>query len=756
MKRRLRITVRGLVQGVGFRPYVYRLATSLGLSGLVRNDLGGATVEVEGDLELVKTFQRRLTAELPPLAAVWDTESEAMEPAGVAGFSIVDSQASGIVEAAVLPDIATCPDCAREILDPRDRRHRYAFTNCTNCGPRYTIIRCLPYDRSNTSMSAFSMCPLCQREYDDPSDRRFHAQPNACPVCGPRLQLVDRRGKESPGDPIAEAARALRKGLVVAVKGLGGFHLAVDAAQEDAVAMLRARKHRWEKPLGVMAAGLDSVGVFAVLDDAAASLLLSPQKPIVLLPKREPFPLAEGVSPRNRKVGVMLPYTPVHILLMQHGFAAIVLTSGNLSEEPIACEHQDAFQRLGGIADLFLIHDRDILTRCDDSVVSSTPQGPRVVRRSRGMVPAPLPLPVRAPHLAAVGGELTNALCLTRGTQAFMSQHIGDLHGRPAMEFFRETYRKMAALLRIEPELVAHDMHPDYLSTVWAREESGIPTRAVQHHHAHVLACMAEHGFTEPVLGLAMDGAGYGPDGTTWGAEALLVTGASFQRVGRFRYVPLPGGDQAAREPWRMALAYVHLLNRRAPEQLVGMAGTEEKVTTLTRLLTMPGRFPVASSCGRLFDAVAAVTGLRGQNRYEGQAPMELEAAAHALRPLSPAPPYTASIQRDADCWIVAQEDLFQGVLDDIDRGIALAEISMRFHVSLAHTLASLACTICKESAVGSVALTGGCFQNEILSSLTARLLEEAGLDVLEHRNVPAGDGGIALGQAMAAALERA
>ncbi len=756
MRSRLRLTVRGLVQGVGFRPYVYRLATSLGLAGLVRNDLRGATIEVEGDLDRLQTFRRRLTIELPPLAAVWHVVAEELEPANLTGFSIVTSQSSGAVEAGILPDIATCPDCAREIVNPEDRRHGYPFTNCTNCGPRYTILRRLPYDRPNTSMSAFTMCPLCQHEYDDPSDRRFHAQPNACPVCGPRLRLVDQISGTVPGDPILEAARALRSGLVVAVKGLGGFHLAVDATQEPAVAALRERKHRWEKPMAVMAPDLESIRSFALLHDAAEALLVSPQKPIVLLPKRQPFPLADGVSPRNRRVGVMLPYTPLHILLMQHGFIAIVLTSGNLSEEPIACEHQDAFRRLGGIADLFLVHERDIVTRCDDSVVSDTARGPKVLRRSRGMVPGPLPLPIEALPLAAVGAELNNTFCLARGTQAFMSQHIGDLQGRAAMEFFRETFRKMTGVLQIDPELVAHDLHPDYLSTVWALEESGLPTLAVQHHHAHVLGCMAEHGVTETVLGLAMDGAGYGLDGTTWGAEALLVTGGSFQRVGRFRYVPLPGGDQAAREPWRMALTYLQLVDRRPPSRLIQMARSQQEVAAIANLLEIPGRFPVASSCGRLFDAVAAITGVRGENHYEGQAPMELEAVAGVPRPLRHAPPYSAGIHREGDCWVVAQEELFQGVLDDLDRGIGPAEVSMRFHVSLAHALASLALAVCRESAIGTVALTGGCFHNEILSTLAAELLEQAGLRVLEHRNVPAGDGGIALGQAMAAALARA
>ncbi len=753
MKRRLRLTVRGMVQGVGFRPYVYRLATSMGLTGHVRNDLKGATIEIEGDAQPLQSFQENVAVQLPPLASIWDLTVEKVEPVGDDDFRILESRASGNVEAAVLPDIATCSECAGEILSPDDRRRLYAFTNCTNCGPRYTILRRLPYDRPNTSMSVFTMCPLCRREYDDPRNRRFHAQPNACPVCGPHLSLLDRDGNMVPGEPIEEAARSIADGQVVAVKGLGGFHLAVDATSERAVALLRERKHRWEKPMAVMAPDIESVARFALLEEPARQLLASPQKPIVLLPKRHPFPLAEGVSPRNAKIGVMLPYTPLHILLMRHGFLAIVLTSGNLSEEPIAYENKEAMERLGPIADVFLVHNRDIVTRCDDSVISATPRGPVVLRRSRGMVPSPLPLPVSCPPLLAVGGELKNAVCLARDTQAFVSQHIGDLQGRAAMQSFRETIRKMEEVLQIEPRLVVHDLHPDYRSTVWAHEESGLPTLAIQHHHAHTLACMAEHGLTRPVIGLTMDGAGYGSDGTTWGGEALLVNGATFERLGRFTYIALPGGDQAAREPWRTALSYVHLLGHRPPHVLARMAGDVQKLDAIMELLGKPNRFPQASSCGRLFDAVAALTGLRGYNRYEAQAPMELESIAPASRPMSRVPPYSATIREENGCWVLAQQELVQGVLDDLGRGLDRGEVSWRFHVALAHALANLALRVSGQSGIGTVALTGGCFHNEILALLVAERLELRGLEVLEHHNVPAGDGGEALGQAFAGAL---
>ncbi len=752
--RRLRLSIHGMVQGVGFRPYVYRLAQSTGLSGYVRNDLGGATVEVQGDSAAVDAFVNRLPEELPPLAAIWDVTAEELSPTLEHVFRIVPSHSEGRTEAVVVPDMGTCADCAREVVEPHDRRYEYPFTNCTNCGPRYTILQCLPYDRPNTSMSSFTMCQLCQREYDDPSDRRFHAQPNACPTCGPQLCLSDRTGAPLPGDPLREAARALHSGSVVAVKGLGGFHLAVDATNPRAVRTLRERKHRWEKPMAVMAPNLVAVRRFAVADKDAEMLLLSAQKPIVLLRKVQPFPLAEDVSPRNRKVGVMLPYTPLHLLLMRHGFLAIVLTSGNLSEEPIACENEEAFHRLGQIADLFLLHDRNIVTRCDDSVVSVTPGGPMVMRRSRGMVPAPLPLPTIAPPLLAVGGELKNAVCLARGTQAFMSQHIGDLHGRAAMTFFRETIEKLTNVLQIRPELVVHDLHPDYLSTVWAKEESGLPTWGVQHHHAHVLSCLAENGTLAPAVGLAMDGAGYGEDGTTWGAEALLVRGSLYERVGRFTHVVLPGGDRAAKEPWRMAIAYLHLLGLPPADSLAKLAGGKEKIEAIWGLLDEPARFPVASSCGRLFDAVAALTGVRGHNRYEGQAPMELEAVAVAPSSLPSQPPYRATLSESSGGWVVAQEELVLGVLHDIERGRDLAEISWRFHVSLAYTLASLAASVCEQTGIGTVALTGGCFHNEILSWHVANLLKPAGLTVLVHRNVPAGDGGEALGQAVAGALQ--
>jgi hydrogenase maturation protein HypF len=742
-----------MVQGVGFRPYVYRLARSFALTGMVRNDMAGACIEVEGDAARLEAFIDALLRQPPPLASLWSVECEEIELAGSDTFSIITSNAEGVAEAPVLPDSGTCDDCRREIVSPSDRRYGYPFTNCTNCGPRYTILEQLPYDRPNTSMSSFVMCPLCQREYDDPSDRRFHAQPNACGRCGPRLSLVGRTGDALAGDPIEEAARALRQGKVVAVKGLGGFHLAADATDQRAVSLLRERKHRWEKPMAVMAPDLQSVRRFARVDGAAEALLVSPQKPIVLLPKTRPFPLAEGVSPRNAKIGVMLPYTPLHVLLTGEGFLALVLTSGNLSEEPISYRNDEALERLGGIADLFLLHDREIVTRCDDSVVSSTPRGPVVLRRSRGMVPAPLPLPAEALPLLAVGGELKSTVCLARGTQAFMSQHIGDLHGRAAMAFFRETVRKLGGVLRLRPELVVHDLHPDYLSTVWAREESGLPTLSVQHHHAHVLACMAEHGLTEPVVGLAMDGAGYGSDGTTWGAEALLVQGASFQRLGRFRHVALPGGDRAAREPWRMALSYLHLLGHPPLDLLAGMAGGREKVDAIAALLQTSKKLPVASSCGRLFDAVAALLGVRGRNNYEGQAPMELEAAAGDAPCSWSDPPYVADLAEQDGCWIVAQEQLVDGVLEDVRRGRSNAEASRNFHAALANALSCLAVRVCEQTGVRTVALTGGCFHNELLSAAVAELLRRARIMVLEHRNVPAGDGGIALGQALAGAL---
>jgi hydrogenase maturation protein HypF len=559
MEVRRHIEVSGIVQGVGFRPYVYRLATGRQLRGTIRNTPAGVIIEIQGPPETIQDFVEHLPAEAPPLARITNLAVHDVPCNGDQDFCIVHSHEGEEVRTLISPDVAICPDCLREMFDSNDRRYRYPFINCTNCGPRFTIIRDIPYDRPSTSMAMFPMCPACLAEYENPLDRRFHAQPNACWECGPRVELWDKSGKRIEcRDSIVEAVSGLHAGLVVAVKGLGGFHLAAHATNPAAVALLRQRKHRVEKPFAVMVPDLQAAQEVCELDGAARTVLQSMQRPIVLLPKKTLSVIPDEVAPCNRYLGIFLPYTPLHYLLLaEGGFKALVMTSGNLSEEPIAIDNREAATRLNGLADYFLVHNRDILLRCDDSVVRVAGGITRPMRRSRGFVPVPVFLKEDQPSVLAVGGELKNTICLTKGKHAFLSQHVGDLENVESYSFFQKAVQHLERILEIRPGIIAYDLHPDYFSTKWALQQSGAELVGVQHHHAHIASCMAENHLEGRVIGFALDGTGYGTDANIWGGEVLVARYEDFERAAHFEYVPLPGGEAAIREPWRMAVSYL-------------------------------------------------------------------------------------------------------------------------------------------------------------------------------------------------------
>ena len=787
------IRVEGVVQGVGFRPFVYSLATRLGLAGWVGNDVDGVFAEVEGPAEHIRDFLAALERDAPPLARVERVSAQPMAPDGRPGFAIVASDTAGRRRALVSADSATCADCLRELADPADRRFGYPFINCTNCGPRFTIVRDVPYDRPLTTMAGFAMCAACAAEYHDPANRRFHAQPVCCPACGPRLALLAADGTQlsgpegTPDGPLAGAVAALAGGQVLAVKGLGGYHLAVDAASEKAAALLRARKHREDKPFAVMVADLAGARALCEVDDLAASLLTSPRRPIVLLPRRaaaldpaagiaeprtaepgtaepgtaEPGTaepgrdlLAAAVAPGNRQLGVMLPYTPLHHLLLRDFARPMVLTSGNVSDEPIAYRDDDALARLGGIADVFLTHDRPIHIRTDDSVVRPFRGREAVLRRSRGYVPEPLAVAARFGRpVLACGAELKNTFCLGREDRAFLSQHVGDLENYETLRSFTEGIGHFRRLFDVTPQIVAHDLHPDYLSTRYALEQDDCVLAGVQHHHAHIASCLADNGEAGPVIGVAFDGTGYGPDATIWGGEFLLADLADAERAGHLAGVPMPGGAAAIRQPWRMAAAY---LDAAFPAGLPGgldvVARNQESWPTVLTLGRRGMNSPLTSSAGRLFDAVAALLGLRDVINYEGQAAVELEQLALTSRH----DPYQAAISGGRP-FTVAGPDLVRAAAGDLLAGVPREIISARFHQGVAAIIGE-ACGLLRErSGLGTVALSGGVFQNLLLLGTVVDLLEGMGFRVLTHSRVPPNDGGISLGQAVvAAAWDRA
>ena len=757
------LEIEGTVQGVGFRPFVARLAGRLGVRGWVRNNEHGVVIRAAGPAPALAAFAAALAAEAPPAARITAQRQRPADgipdlpPAPAAGFVILDSDATAAPTAAVTPDLALCADCRRELATPGDRRHGYPFINCTNCGPRYSILHALPYDRERTTMAAFAMCPDCRREYDDPADRRFHAQPNACPTCGPHVELQDAAGAKlaAHGAAIAAAAEALRGGRIVAVKGLGGFHLMVDAGQADAVAELRRRKHREEKPLAVMFPSLEALRQAADIDEEDARWLTSPAAPIVLVRRRAGAALVPAVAPGNPWIGALLPYTPLHVLLLEAVGRPVVATSGNLSEEPLCTDNDEARRRLGTIADLFLVHNRPIARPVDDSVLRRAAGGPVLLRRARGFAPAPFALPAGAAapaRLLCVGGHMKNTIAVSAGPRLVLSPHIGDLSNPISVDAFRGAVALLSSLYPGRPERVVCDAHPDYASTRFARD-LGVPVVTVQHHLAHILAVLCEHGGgPERVLGVAWDGTGYGSDGTIWGGEFIVIdrTRRTARRAGHLRPFRLPGGEAAVREPRRSALGLLHDLLAGDAARLHPLAASlgfqERELEVLLALLDRGIRAPVTTSVGRLFDGVAALLGLRGRCTFEGQAAMELEFAADP-EPQKEAEiilPITAS--GAAGAWEVDWRPLVRSMVDSGAR-VTPAIAAARFHAALARGAADLA----RKIGIETVALSGGCFQNVRLLEATCRELRTAGFNVLCQRDLPPNDGGLCAGQALGA-----
>ncbi|TEU14041.1 MAG: carbamoyltransferase HypF [Anaerolineales bacterium] len=760
---RLKVIIHGAVQGVGFRPFIYRLSTELGLQGWVLNSSQGVFIEVEGERPVLEEFLLRLEGEKPPRAIIHSLEFSFLDPVGYPDFVIRHSQETGEKTVLILPDIAACPECRREVGDPGDRRYRYPFTNCTHCGPRFTIIRALPYDRPNTSMAHFSLCPDCRREYEDPLDRRFHAQPVACPVCGPQVGLWDEEQIRTGDEAIQEAAQAVREGHILAMKGLGGFLLIVDTRNKAAVQRLRERKQREEKPFALLYPSLEVVKEHCFVSPLEERVLTSPESPIVLLRRRQTSEVwqtsevCEAVAPGNPYLGVMLSYTPLHDLLMQELGFPVVATSGNRSDEPICIDENEARERLGDIADLFLVHNRPIVRHSDDSVVRVVLGQELVLRRARGYAPLPVLLKHEVPSILAVGPHLKNTIALSVGRQVFLSQHIGDLDTPEACAAFERVIADFIRLYEVEPVAIAHDLHPDYFSTQWARQAacaSPVELVPVQHHHAHLASCLAENEVEGPALGVTWDGTGYGLDGTVWGGEFVWGDASSFERVAHLRTFRLPGGDAAVKEPRRTALGV--LWEHFGPEalqweDLAPVAAFSSGERRLVRQMLERGvNSPVTSSAGRLFDAVAALVGLRQKVRFEAQAAMMLEYAVdETVTQAYPLSILKSQISNPNSRPLVLDwGPLLEALLADLRQGVAVGTMAARFHNALVDGVAAIARTLEMERA----ALSGGCFQNRILLERAYRRLTEAGLRVYVHQRIPPNDGGIALGQVAVAA----
>ncbi len=770
-----RISVRGIVQGVGFRPFVYRLAVKHNLKGYVYNTSEDVKIEVEGELEAIKQFQLELGIEAPPLAHIEGIAITHHPPIGYKNFEIRHSIAEEGKYQLISPDIATCQACLSELLNPSDRRYRYPFTNCINCGPRFTIIEDIPYDRPETTMRYFQMCPQCQAEYENPLDRRFHAQPNACPKCGPKVELVDNQGKRVAGsDVLASASQLLKRGKIVAVKGLGGFLLACDASDEAAVKTLRERKRRPSKPFAIMVNNVNEIKKHCYVSPEEEELLTCPQSPIVLMKWKAGSSVSREVAPNLEYLGVMLPYTPLHHILLRDTELPLVMTSGNLSEEPIAKDNNEALKRLSGIADYFLIHNRGIYSRYDDSVAIVERGTSQLVRRARSYAPYPVHLTFRCRQVLACGAEMKNTFCLTRDNYAFLSQHIGDMENMETLEHFDNTIFLYKKLFRIEPEIIAYDLHPDYLSTKYAQElskSSNIKLIPVQHHHAHIASCMADNKIESSVIGVAFDGTGMGSDGHIWGGEFLVADYYSFDRVGHLEYLPLPGGDAAIKRPYRTAIGYVlSLLGKDTLKAIIASGAkhpqvafigevSEIEIGIIKRQIESGLNSPLTSSMGRLFDAVSALMNIRGEIDYEGQAAVELEMAAYACHCEEHS---DEAISNDKKCYpyriivdegmrIVQLRDLLSAIIEDLEQGISSGRISVRFHNTIARMTDEMCRLIADETGINQVALSGGVFQNRLLLRETIKLLENSGFQVFTHRQAPCNDGGISLGQAVVA-----
>ena len=769
------ISVRGIVQGVGFRPFIYGLAVKHNLKGWVYNTSEDVKIEVEGTAEAIRQFEQELRTQAPPLAHIENVTLEYHRPAGYKSFEIRKSQAQRGKYQLISPDVATCQACLDEVMDPEDRRYRYPFTNCTNCGPRFTIIEGMPYDRPKTTMRYFKMCPRCQAEYDNPLDRRFHAQPNACPKCGPRVRLVDNQGNAvNKSNPIAAAGQLLKKGKILAIKGLGGFLLACDATNDDAVRTLRLRKNRPSKPFAIMVATVDEARKHCYVLPEEEKLLTSPQSPIVLMIWKAGSSVSREVAPDLWFLGVMLPYTPLHHILLRDVGLPLVMTSGNLSEEPIARDNDEALRRLSGIADYFLVHNRDIYSRYDDSVAMVERGTSQLLRRARSYAPYPIRLPFKTRQVLGCGAEDKNTFCLTKDNYAFVSQHIGDMENMETLEHFDKTISLYKRLFHIEPEIVAHDLHPDYLSTKYAQElgAAGVKLVPVQHHHAHIASCLADNGLEGPVIGVTFDGTGMGADGNIWGGEFLVADYRSFRRAGHLEYLPLAGGDAAIKRPYRTAIGYVlALLGEEGLNNVIAGAAKQSHATPISRVTEVEMEVikrqierninsPLTSSMGRLFDAISALLGIRGEIDYEGQAAVELEMAAYSSVlaggvsdevASSAQESYPYRLVKDKGVRIVRLKELLSAVIEDLQHGVSRGRISVKFHNTVAGMINDVCRLISDETGITQVALSGGVFQNRLLLRKAVGLLEGSGFQVLTHRQVPCNDGGVSLGQAVIA-----
>lgn len=749
-RKRIRFLFSGIVQGVGFRPFIFRIATRNHLSGFVQNRTDGVTVEVEGQDSSIESFINDVYSQLPPLAEIVSIKRSEIETTGETGFRITASDASGETNVHITPDIATCSECLSELFDPSDRRHLYPFINCTNCGPRLTIIKDIPYDRKNTSMACFEFCPDCRCEYDDPSDRRFHAEPNACPVCGPRLRLLDEGGNEIICEPVVKTAELIREGQIIAIKGIGGFHLCVDALNDSAVSRLRSRKYREEKPLAVMVKNIDAARTFAKILDEEALILDSPQKPIVLVEKTG-SPISDLVAPGQNRLGLMLPYSPLHHLLFSQGFDALVMTSANQTDEPICTSNREAIARLNGIADYFLIHNRDILVHCDDSVAFVAGGAPRITRRSRGYAPKPVLLDRAYPDVLAMGPHLKSTVCILKGNAAYISPHIGDMETPQARDFYHQSIGLMQEMTECRPNITACDMHPGYYSTRTAESMKTTRIYKVQHHHAHIVSSMAENNLNGLVIGIALDGTGYGTDGTVWGGEILIANRKTFTRAGHLGTFILPGGEKAIREPWRIALGLLREAYKDEwPEYAskLNLLPENMSVKILEKIMAEGINSPVTSSMGRLFDGIAALTGIRHRISFDGQAAMELEAASNNGSRV----PYEGDFFGSDDKLVFNTGMLIRMITQDILSGVSSQDVGYRFHVSVSSAMANAALALKEKHGIDDVVLSGGCFQNRLLLEWTIKNLEDKRLNVYHHIQIPTNDGGISLGQAVCAA----
>ena len=750
----VRISVRGVVQGVGFRPFIYQLAKHHNLRGWVCNTSEDVQIEAEGEAKDIELFTDDLRQQAPPMSHIEDIKVTPGSPQHYDKFEIRPSVAKAGQYQLVSPDIATCPDCLREIFAPTDRRYRYPFTNCTNCGPRFTIIKDIPYDRPNTTMQDFKMCPACQKEYNDPLNRRFHAQPNACPVCGPQLELVDAKGNSvACKDVIKKTTELLKQGKIVAIKGLGGFLLACDATSENSVNKLRQRKNRPAKPLAVMVANINEAKKHCEINAAEEKLLTSPGSPIVLMKWKKESNISKAVALELKYFGLMLPYTPLHHLLLSEVGKPLVMTSGNLSEEPIAKDNDEALKRLDNIADYFLMHNRDIYARYDDSVMLVENDLPRFARRARGYAPYPIRLPFKARQILGCGAEEKNTFCLTRDNYAFISQHIGDMENMETLEHYVNTIDLYKKLFRINPEIVAHDMHPEYLPTKYAKElaaKEGLKLFPVQHHHAHIAACMADNGLTGQVIGVALDGTGYGTDGNIWGGEFMVVDYKSFKRMAYLEYLPLPGGALAIKKPYRTAVGYLQALGIDLDKRLPLLKQVDDnEIKTIQNQVKSNFNAPLTSSMGRFFDAVSALAGIRGVIEYEAQAAIDLETLANDASDETGNYPF--SLEKNDNVSMIKIRDLLKAVINDIMQVTPKAVIATRFHNTVAQMILQTCQSIKKKTGLERAALSGGVFQNRLLLRKACALLESAGYEVYTHHQVPCNDGGIALGQVVIA-----